>query len=95
VQDVIEERLRNITGLDRFQVEPYVSAETGTVSPRVTVSKRLIGDKLFVTYANALGTAEEQVVKVEYFLDRKISLVGMRDERGSMGGDVKFRFEFK
>ena len=25
VQDVIEERMRSITGLDRFQVEPYVS----------------------------------------------------------------------
>jgi len=95
VQDVIEERLRTITGLDRFQVEPYVSNTTGTVGPRVTVAKRLIGERLFVTYTNALGSSAEQIIKLEYLLDKNISLIGNRDERGSLGGDVKFRFEFK
>jgi hypothetical protein len=95
LQDVFEERLRALTGVDRFQVEPYVSSTTGSVGPRVTVSKRLIGEKLFVTYANLLGTTEEQVIKIEYFLNKKLSLVGLRDETGSMGGDVRFRFEFK
>jgi len=100
VQDVIEERLRTITGLDRFQVEPSVSTSTsstntGTVSPKVTVSKRLIGDKLYVTYSNLIGTTEEQVIKIEYLLDKHISLVGIRDENDLLGGDVKFRFEFK
>ena len=95
IQDVVEERLRTITGVDRFQVEPYVSSTTGTVGPRVTVSKRLIGEKLFVTYANLLGTTEEQVIKIEYLLDKHVSLVGVRDEKGSLGGDVRFRFEFK
>jgi hypothetical protein len=95
LQDVVEERLKTITGVDRFQVEPSVSSTTGTVGPRVTVSKRLIRDKLFVTYANLIGTTEEQVIKVEYLLNRNISLVGVRDEKGSLGGDVRFRFEFK
>jgi translocation and assembly module TamB len=95
IQDVVEERMKTIAGLDRFQVEPYVSSTTGTVGPRVTVSKRLIGEKLFVTYANLLGTTEEQVIKIEYFLGKRVSLVGVRDEKGSLGGDVKFRFEFK
>ncbi|MEW6570270.1 MAG: translocation/assembly module TamB domain-containing protein [Nitrospirota bacterium] len=95
VQDVIEERLRTITGLDRFQVEPYVSKTTGAVEPRITVSERLVGDKLFVTYATSVGSVEEQVLKIEYLLDKNISLIGVRDEIGSLGGDLKFRFEFK
>ena len=95
VQDVLEERLRTITGLDRFQVDPSVSKTTGTVGPRVTVSKRLIGDKLFVTYTTLVGSTEEQVLKLEYLLDKNISLIGIRDEKASIGGDVKFRFEFK
>ncbi|MBI5074530.1 MAG: translocation/assembly module TamB domain-containing protein [Nitrospirae bacterium] len=95
MQDVIEERVRSITGLDRFQIDPYVSKTTGTVEPRVTVSKRMLGDKLFVTYTSALGSKEEQVVKLEYFMNSNISLVGVRDERGIAGGDVRFRFEFK
>ena len=95
LQDVVEERLRTITGLDRFQVEPYVSNLNGTVGPRVTVSKRLIGERLFVTYTNPIGSSAEQIIKLEYLLEKNISLIGSRDERGSVGGDVKFRFGFK
>lgn len=95
VQDVFEDRLRNITGLDRVQVDPYVSKSTGTVGPRLTASKRLLGDKLFVTYTSVVGSTEEQVLKLEYILDKNVSLIGVRDEKGSVGGDIKFRFEFK
>jgi hypothetical protein len=95
LQDVIEERLRSVTGLDRFQIDPHVSKITGTVEPRVTVSKRLLGDKVFVTFTSAVGSTEEQIIKLEYFLSRSVSLVGVRDERGILGGDVRFRFEFK
>ncbi len=110
MQDVFEERLRTITGLDRLSIEPSVSLKssesaltttaalsntTGTVSPRVTVSKRLLGDKLYVTYSAAAGSGEEQVWKLEYLLGPNISLVGDRDELGSLGGDIKFRFGFK
>jgi autotransporter translocation and assembly factor TamB len=95
LQDVLEERVKTITGLDRFQIDPYVSRITGTIEPRVTVSKRLIGDKMYVTYATAVGAKEEQIVKLEYFLTKHMSLVGVRDERGIIGGDVMFRFRFK
>jgi autotransporter translocation and assembly factor TamB len=95
LQDVVEERMRSITGLDRFQIDPHVSKTTGTVEPSVTVSKRLLGDKVFVTYTSSVGSAQDQIVKVEYFLSKKISLVGLRDERGILGGDIRFRFEFK
>lgn len=95
MQDVLEERLRSITGLDRFQVDPYVSKTTGTVEPRVTVSKRLLGEKIFVTYTTAVGTLEEQIIKLEFFMSKNVSLVGVRDERGITGGDIRFRFEFK
>jgi len=95
VQDVFEERVKSITGIDRVQVDPYVSKTTGTAGPRLTASKRLLGDKLFVTYTSAVGSTEEQALKLEYILDKNISLIGVRDEKGSIGGDIKFRFEFK
>jgi hypothetical protein len=95
LQDVIEERMSSITGLDRFQIDPYVSKTTGTIEPRLTVSKRLLGDKMALTYASAVGSTEEQIIKLEYFVSKNASLVGIRDERGLVGGDIRFRFEFK
>ena len=61
----------------------------------MTVSKKLIGDKLFVTYSSAVGSTEEQIINLKYNLGKNVSLIGARDEKGSLGGDIKFRFEFK
>jgi translocation and assembly module TamB len=94
-QNAVSERLRDITGFDRLEIDPYISKKTGAVSPRVTVSKRLLGEKLYVTYAAPIGIEEEQIIKLEYAVTSTTSLIGLRDERGSVGGDVKFRFEFK
>lgn len=94
LQDVIEERLKYITGFERFEINPHTT-QAGAVSPKVTVGKRLLGEKLFATYSTSIGTTEEHIIKLEYPLDKNTSLIGSRDERGSVGADIKFRFEFK
>ncbi len=94
IQDVVQEKFRSITGFERFSVEPDTTS-TGSVGTRITIGKRLLEDKLFVVYSTSVGTTEENVIRLEYRLDKNISLIGSRDEIGSMGGDVKFRFEFK
>jgi len=94
-QDILESRARTLTGLDRFQVDPYLS-KTDTAVPRVTVGKEVVQEKLFVTYSSNVGaTTPEQVFRIEYILNRNMSLVGERNELGNLGGDVKFRFEFR
>lgn len=95
IQDILEERAKTITGFDRIQIDPTISKTTSTVSPRLTLSKKLMGDKLFVTYSASITTGEEQVWRLEYMIDRHRSIIGVRDERGGLGADVKFRFEFK
>lgn len=95
LQETLRERIKTITGIDRVVVEPAVSRTTGTVVPRISAQKRLLNDQLMVTYSAAAGTGEEQIWKLEYLLGKNTSLVGQRDERGGIGGDVKFRFEFK
>jgi|WetSurMetagenome_2_1015567.scaffolds.fasta_scaffold00106_36 hypothetical protein len=95
LQDVVEDRLKTITGLDRLQIDPSVSRKTGTVSPRVTISKRLISDKLYATYSTSADVEEGQIIKLEYMLNKHTSLVGVRDDTGGIGADIKFRFQFK
>jgi translocation and assembly module TamB len=95
LQDVIEDRLKTVTGVDRLQIDPSVSRTTGAVSPRVTISKRLLGDKFYATYSTSADVAEGQIIKLEYIVNRNTSLVGVRDEKGGLGTDIKFRFQFK
>ena len=96
-QEVLEDRVRNIIGLDRFYIDTYISKRTSTVVPRVTISKRIIGDKLIITYSSPLVTSasQEQALKLENFVNRNLSLIGTWDEYGGLGGDIKYRFEFK
>lgn len=95
VQDIIEERVQEIVGFERFQLDPYYYSSKASAGPRLTVSKRFWEDSLYVTYSTNLATTEEQLVEIEYILNKNISLVGERDEDGRHGVDIKFRLEFK
>lgn len=96
LQDVVESSARSLTGLDRFQVDPYVNKGDVTV-PRVTVGKEVVQNKVYLTYSSNVGsTTPEQIFRIEYLLDRHFSLQGQIDETtGDTGADIKYRFEFK
>ncbi|HUI67870.1 MAG TPA: translocation/assembly module TamB domain-containing protein [Nitrospirota bacterium] len=96
LQDIVESNARNLTGVDRFQVDPYVNKGDVTV-PRVTVGKEVVQDKVYLTYSSNIGsTTPEQIFRIEYILNRHFSLQGQVDETtGDTGADIKYRFEFK
>jgi translocation and assembly module TamB len=95
-QDIFERQARSLTGLDRFQVDPYVG-QSNTSVPRLTVGKELLQNKLYATYSSNVGaSSSEQIFKLEYILNKHFSLVGDIDqEMGNSGADIKYRFEFK
>ena len=95
IQDAVEERVRKLTGFDRFQIDPYLTSTGVSSGPRLTVGKSLFSEKLYITYSSNLGTSEDQFIRLEYLLNKNLSLVGERDEQGRFGGDIKFRFNFR
>jgi hypothetical protein len=94
LQDTVEEEFTYYTGIDRFEIEAHTTRE-GAFAPKITMGKRLIEDKLFVIYSTAIGTVEEDLIKLEYRIDRNVSVIGSRNELGSAGADLKYRFEFR
>lgn len=95
IQDAVEERVRRLTGFDRFQIDPYLTSTGASSGPRLTVGKSLFSEKLYITYSSNLGTSEDQFIKLEYIISKNLSLVGERDELGRFGGDIKLRFNFR
>ncbi|MCX7913226.1 MAG: translocation/assembly module TamB [Thermodesulfovibrionales bacterium] len=95
LQEVLEERIKIITGIDRIQVDPQVSKVTGTINPRITVLKKILDGKMQIVYSVSTANNEQQTWRFEYFIDKSISLIGERDEKGGISGNIKFRFEFK
>jgi len=45
---------------------------------------------LTVTYVSNVSSTQQQVIQVEYNVTRNISIVGLRDQNGTFGIDVKF-----
>jgi len=60
----------------------------------VTISERLSRD-LNVTFSRNLSTNEEQIVIIEYEVNRNLSIVATRDENGKFGLDFRFRKRFR
>lgn len=60
----------------------------------MTISERLSRD-LNVTFSRNLSTNEEQIVIIEYEVNRNLSIVATRDENGKFGLDFRFRKRFR
>lgn len=94
VAEVLEERVQELTGIDRFQVDPAYSSSRSSGVPQIKASKRLFEDRVIVTYATTFDPTQPDIVEIEYVIGPNVSLVGRQDERG-VGSDLKFRFEFR
>ncbi|HKM67011.1 MAG TPA: translocation/assembly module TamB domain-containing protein [Candidatus Acidoferrum sp.] len=91
-------RVERLFGITRFRVDPGLAgaATTGSgqnVAARVTVEQQVTRD-LTVTYTSNVSSTQQQVIQVEYILNRTISIVALRDQNGTFGVDVKIKKRF-
>jgi translocation and assembly module TamB len=91
-------RLEKLFGITNFRVDPGLTGVGATASSqnaaaRVTVQQRVTRN-LTVTYVSNVGTTQQQVIQVEYNVDRNVSIVGLRDYNGTFGIDVKIKKRF-
>lgn len=90
---VLGKRVQRIFGLQTFRVDPFLAGAENDPTARVTISERLSRD-LNITFSRNLSTNEEQIVIVEYQINRSLSVVATRDENGKYGIDFRFRRRF-
>jgi translocation and assembly module TamB len=92
-------RLERLFGITRFRVDPGL-AEVGSTSSsqnaaaRVTVEQQVTRN-LTITYVSNVGSTQQQVIQVEYNINRNVSIVALRDYNGTFGIDVKIKKHFQ
>jgi translocation and assembly module TamB len=69
------------------------STSSQNAAARVTVEQQ-IARNLTITYVSNVGSTQEQVIQVEYNVDRNVSIVGLRDYNGTFGIDIKIKKRF-
>jgi translocation and assembly module TamB len=92
-------RVERLFGITRFRVDPGLTTLGSATSEqnagaRVTVEQQ-IARNLTITYVSNVGSTQEQVIQVEYNVDRNVSIVGLRDYNGTFGIDVKIKKRFQ
>ena len=72
-------------------------ASTGSeqnAGARVTVEQQ-IARNLTITYVSNVSSTQQQVIQVEYAVNRNVSIVALRDQNGTFGIDLKIKKRFK
>ena len=89
-------RIERLFGVSRFRIDPFL-AGTGTeqnANARITIEQQITRD-LVVTYVTNVSSNQQQVIQVEYAVNRDISIIALRDQNGTFGFDIKFKKRFR
>jgi translocation and assembly module TamB len=92
-------RIERLFGISRFRFDPIVGASSGTSTSaqslgRITIEQQVQRD-LVITYSTDVNSTEQQVIQVEYNVNRGVSILGLRDKNGTFALEVKFKKRFK
>ena len=92
-------RLERLFGITRFRVDPGLAGAGSTGSEqnaaaRVTVEQQITRN-LTITYVSNVSSTQQQVIQVEYNVDRNVSIVALRDQNGTFGIDIKIKKRFQ
>jgi translocation and assembly module TamB len=88
-------RIQQLFGVSRIKIDPNVGglgASTG--GARVTVEQQVTRD-LTLTYVTTTDSSQRRIIQAEWILSDRISLIGVRDQNGIIGGELRFRQRFK
>ncbi|HXN52025.1 MAG TPA: translocation/assembly module TamB domain-containing protein [Candidatus Acidoferrum sp.] len=91
-------RLEKLFGITNFRVDPGLTGVGSTgasqnAAARVTVQQQVTRN-LTVTYVSNVGSTQQQVIQVEYNVNRNVSIVALRDYNGTFGIDIKIKKRF-
>src|SRR5262249_49888340 len=88
-------RLEPLFGITKLRVDPGLAGVGSTGSEqsaaaRVTVEQQVTRN-LTITYVSNVSSTQQQVIQVEYNVNRNISIVALRDQNGTFGIDFKIK----
>jgi translocation and assembly module TamB len=83
-------RLQRFFGVSRLKLDPEIGGPEGNPNARLTIDQQ-VGKDITFTYVYSLASAQEQIVRMQWAIDRQWSLVLVRDENGLFGVDFLYK----
>ncbi len=95
VSSQVTSRLQKALGVSQISLDPQLGATTADQQQgaRLTIRQR-VTSKVYVTLSTDVTTTQFSAVQVQYQLDQKWSVSGVRDQNGGFGLDGRYHKEF-
>jgi|CZKS01.1.fsa_nt_gi translocation and assembly module TamB len=87
-------RLQRFFGVSHIKIDPQLTDITSVPQARLNLEQQVSPDITF-TYITNLARTDQQIVRIEWALSKRWSVVALRDENGAFGIDVQVRKRFK
>ncbi len=90
LNNVVSSRVQKLFGVSRIKIDPQVGSATSNPTARITIEQQ-ISNKLTLTYITDVTQSQQQVIQFEYNVNRSLSIIGVRDQYGVVGFDIRVR----
>ena len=87
-------RIQHLFGVSRIKIDPNVGVPGYGSGARVTVEQQVTRD-LTLTYVTDTSYSQYRVIQFTWNINDMMSLMGIRDQNGIFGLEVRFRHRFK
>jgi translocation and assembly module TamB len=87
-------RAQRLFGSSHIKVDPNVLGAGGASGARITFEQQVTRD-LTLTYVSNTAESQYRVIQFEWAVSDNTSLIGVRDQNGIFGVEIKFRKRFR
>jgi translocation and assembly module TamB len=90
LNSAVSSRVQKLFGISRIKIDPNLGGTEDNPNARLTIEQQVSKD-VTVTYLTNLGQYPEEVLQVEYNINKNISVVAVRDYTGVLAIDFRIR----
>ena len=87
-------RIQRLFGVSRIKIDPNVGLPGLSTGSRVTVEQQVTRN-LTLTYVTNTASSQYKIIQFEWAAGENFSLVGIRDQNGIFGVELRRRQRFK
>jgi translocation and assembly module TamB len=93
VSSAVSGRVEKFAGLSHLSIDPVLGGGQQSPGARIAIQQRVTSN-LFVTFATDVTSTQHQAIQLEYKLNPRWSVSGVRDQNGGFGVDGKYHKRF-
>ena len=94
VASPLSSRLQRVFGVNQLRIDPTFASGSALPTARLSLQQRVANSVTF-TYTQDLSQSNSELIRVEWAVNSRFSVVATRDENGIFGVDFFYKWQFR